>query len=105
MSSARPFAPQFGSNQVVVLAAATPQAKNITADSQVLRVINAGAGDLYVKAYSSQTTPVPVASAADYKVLVGTDRLITVGDEIDRVSLFSAAGTTAEIMTGDGGIL
>lgn len=104
MAEPRPFAPQFGANQIVVLVAATPQAKNITADSQVLRVLNVGAGDCYVKGYSSATVPAPVASTTDYRVSAGQDKLITVGDVIDRVSLFSVAGTTVEIIPGDGGI-
>lgn len=100
----RPFAPQFGSNQVVALVAATPQIKNIPGDASVLQIVNAGAGDLYVRPYSSATVPAPVASALDFPVRPGTWRLIFVGDVPDRISLFSAAGTTAELMQGDGGI-
>lgn len=103
MSLVRPFAPQFGSNQVVVLAAATPQIKSVTRTCQVLRVYNSGAGDLYVRPYWSQTNPAPVASAVDYAVPPGADRLITIG-ELDTVSLYSLAGTTAQIMTGDNGV-
>lgn len=103
MSSPRPFAPQFGSGQVVVLAAATPQSKSVDRVRQVLRVCNQGAGDLYVRAYWSQTTPAPVASTADFYVAPGQDRLVTIG-EMDTVSLLSVAGTTAQIMTGDGGV-
>jgi hypothetical protein len=99
-----PFAPQFGSTQQAVLGASGTSIKNIPGDCQVLRVLNVGAGDLYVRPYSSLQAVPPVASAVDYRVLPSTDRLIYVGDAMDRVSLFSIAGTTAEIMQGDGGI-
>lgn len=98
-----PFGPQYGSNQVVALAAATPQAKTINADSKCLRVVNSGAGDLYVRMYSSLATAA-IASAIDCPVLPSTAIVLRKDDAHDRVSLFSAAGTTAQIMTGEGSV-
>lgn len=99
----RPFSPQFGSNQILTLAAATPQPVSVTPDSTTLYVYNSGTGDLYVAAYSSKAAAY-VASNKDFRVPPGASRLIYIGDVLDRVSAFSVAGTTAEIMTGDGGI-
>lgn len=99
----RPFSPQFGSNQVSVLGAAGNAALVVTADSTTLYVYNSGAGDLYVAGYSSKSA-VYVASNKDYAVPPGATRIIYIGDVLDRVSVFSTAGTTAQVMTGDGGI-
>lgn len=103
MSLARPFSPQWGSNQVSVLAAAGTAALSVTKDSTTLLVYNSGAGDLYVAAYSSQAIAY-VASAKDYPVPPGQSKVVYIGDVMDRVSLFSTAGTTGQVMTGDGGV-
>lgn len=100
----RPFSPQFGSNQSSVLGAAGNAALSVTRDCTTLYLYNSGAGDLYVAAYSSLASPAYVASAKDYPVPPGQTRIIFIGEVNDRVSVFSTAGTTAQVMAGDGGI-
>lgn len=103
MSIPRPFSPQFGSNQISTLGAAGTAALSVTADSTTLYVANTGSGDLYVAAYSSKALAY-VASNKDYFVPAGQTRYIFIGDVLDRVSVFSTAGTTYQVMTGDGAI-
>lgn len=100
----RPFSPQFGSNQISVLGALGTAQLSVTQDSTTVRIVNSGTGDVYVAAWSSKN-PTYVASAKDYRVSAGIDRVIYVGDINDRIALFSVAGTTAEVMTGDGGVV
>lgn len=100
----RAFAPHYGTNQVVVLAAATPQIKSIEGADTTVRVINAAAGDLYFRTYSSQQGNAPVADATCMKVLAGTERYVYADYTQDRISLYSLAGTTAEVMTGTGAV-
>lgn len=99
----RPFCPQYGSNLTRAIGAAANVAISISPDSSTLHVYNSGAGDLYVRAYSSLAA-VAVASAQDFPVPPGQTRLIFIGDVLDRASLFSIAGTTAQVMSGTGGV-
>lgn len=103
MSLPRPFAPQNGSNQTSVLGVAGNAALSVTPDSSTLRIVNSGANACYVAPYSSKATAY-VATATDYPVLPGTDKVIFIGDVNDRVSVFSPLGTTVQVQTGDGGV-
>lgn len=100
----RAFAPHYGSNQVMTLAAATPQVKNIEPADTTVRVVNAGAGDLYVRTYSSQQGAAPVADNSCFKILPSSERYIYADYTQDKISLYSLAGTTAEVMTGTGAV-
>ena len=100
---ARPFGPQFGSNQVVTLVAGVAQMRTLSSDSTAIRVLNSGSGDLYIRAYSSQSGA-PVASTADYPILSGMVSTLTIGAAFDRISMLSTSGTTAQVMTGQGGV-
>lgn len=101
----RPFSPQFSSNQISTLAAAGTAALSVTRDCTTINVYNSGAGDLYVAAYSSLASPAYVASNKDYPIPPGQSRIIFIGEVNDRVSIFSTAGTTAQVMAGDGGMI
>lgn len=108
----RPFNPAFGSNQKITLAPATEQHLRIDKNAETLRVMNTGAtNELYVRTYASGTNPgtaLPapstLASATDYRVSPGTEKLIAFDYNHDGLSLISTAGTTAEFMTGTGGV-
>lgn len=101
----RPFNPHYGSNTQLVLVAATPQARNLEAQDGVVRVVNASGGALmYFRTYSSLDVVAPVASAIDYPVLPGMAVLVSKDQAHDRISLFSTAGTTCDVMTGNGGV-
>lgn len=108
----RPFCPAFGSNQKITLAAATEQHLRIDKNAETLRIVNTGAtNELYVRTYASGTNPptalpapATLASATDYRVGPGQDKLITYDHQHDGISLISTVGTTVEFMTGTGGI-
>lgn len=101
----RPFSPQFSSNQISTLTAATAAALTVTRDCTTITVYNSGTGDLYVAAYDSRALTPYVASNKDYPVPPGQTRVIFIGEVNDRVSVFSTAGTTSQVMAGDGGMI
>lgn len=108
----KPFNPAYGSNQKITLAAATEQHLRIDKNAETLRVLNTGAtNELYLRTYASGTNPgtaLPApatpASAIDYRVSPGSERLISFDHNHDGLSLISTAGTTVEFMTGTGGV-
>lgn len=112
-----PFQPSWGSNQLLTLSGGTEQHIRINKDWRSLRVFNTGATNpLYFKTYNSGTTaaavpapsaltpPQSLASTADYRVNPNASALITFALDHDAISIISAAGTTAEVMGGTGGI-
>lgn len=108
----KPFAPSFGSNVLLTLAAATEQHFAIDRTAGSLRVTNTGATNpLYFRTYYSGSTtrpiaaPTTLASTADCRVDPGKSLLINFDNSHDGISLISAAGTTAEFMTGAGGVV
>jgi len=98
-----PFLPHYGSSQQATLVAATPQILNLTRDDVSLRIWNSGTNTLYFAVYDSLGTA-RVASATDCFVPPNTILTVTKGFGMDRISLFSTAGTTCELMTGGVGI-
>lgn len=109
----RPFNPAYGSNQKITLVAVTEQHLRINKDAETLRIVNTGAtNELYFRTYASGTNPgtalpapATLASAVDYRLGPGQDKLIAFDYNHDGLSLFSTAGTTVEFMTGTGGVV
>lgn len=101
MSALRPIGPHYGSNQSITLVAATAQALTIDKDDEQVRVFNSGSSILHLCTYDSTGT-VRVASAVDFPVPGEAISTITKPLTHDRISLISASGTTAEVMTGSG---
>jgi len=101
MTIKQPFFPSYGSNQVVSPAAAAA-AITIDKDAKQVRIINTGANIAYVQTYSSTESPAPVATTADFPIPAGGASTITKSMYHDRLSHISAAGTTLQIMTGEG---
>ena len=103
----QPFAPAFGSNQVVTAAAATA-AVTIDKNASRLRVANTGANKGYFRTFNSAAAAalasVGQATTADMVVPAGSGSTITKDQDHDRLAYISAAGTTLEIMTGNGGV-
>ncbi len=95
------FNPAFGSNQVIAAAAASAAVSVNQNDDQV-RIINTGANIAYVRAYWSATVPAPAATVADLPIPPGMASTLTKGQVNDRIAYISAAGTTLNIMTGNG---
>ncbi|WP_443700167.1 hypothetical protein [Pseudomonas sp.] len=102
MTAYASFAPHQGSNQLVTLVAATPQILTITAQDKSIRIANAGANPVHFRTYDSTITPAPVASSADCPVLAGMASTFTKAMSHDRVAIFSTAGTTVNVCTGEG---
>jgi hypothetical protein len=97
----QPFAPKYGSNQVVSAGAAA-LIISIDADNKQIQVVNTGSNKGYVQTYSSLTTPAPEATVADCPVAAAGRVVLTKPMDHDRLSYISASGTTLEIMTGEG---
>jgi hypothetical protein len=100
MTIKQPFMPHYGANQVLT-AGATAAPFSVPIGGKQLRVVNTGTNKAYFRTYSSMTSPAPVASAADYPVPAGLGCVVSrIGH--DMISVFSASGTTLEVMPGEG---
>jgi hypothetical protein len=96
----QPFSPHFGTNQVVAPAAASAAA-SISRDDKQVRVVNTGANIGYFRTYDS-TAGAQSATTADCPVPAGLSTTITKGTNHDAIAYISAAGTTFQVMTGEG---
>lgn len=103
MTAIAPFCPQYGSNQVVTPAAASANAP-ITKNCKQVRVVNTGANIGYFRTYFSgdNAANFNVATTADCPVPAGMATTVTKSEMHDRIAFISAAGTTFQIMTGEG---
>jgi len=100
MTIKQPFAPHYGSNQVLAAAAAA-SAVAISHQAKQMRVVNTGANKAYFRTYDSGSAPIPAASTADYCVPPGLAATVSkIGH--NAISVISAGGTTLEVMTGEG---
>lgn len=97
----QPFFPKYNSNQIVTPGAASA-AITIDGDNRQVRIVNTGANIAYVQTCSSRDNATHVASTADFPIPGGMAATITKDTSHDRLAHISAAGTTLNIMTGDG---
>lgn len=103
MSAIQPFSPHQGSNQAFTLAAAGSQVVIVDSNDKSLRIANAGSNTVHFRTYSSTAGgAAPVATAADCPVLPNMASTFTKPMGHDRVSLFSTAGSTVHLCTGEG---
>lgn len=97
----QPFFPAYGTNQVVSPGAASA-AVAINKDNRQVRIVNTGANIAYVQTFSSLDQAGTVASTIDFPVPAGAMCTISKDIDHDQIAHISAAGTTLNIMTGDG---
>lgn len=101
MTIRQPFMPKYGSNQVIVAAAATAARVLIAGGNKQIRFLNPGADIVYVRTYSS-ATGVQSATTADFPVGVNQAVTLTKDEQHDTLTYFSTAGTTFHAMPGEG---
>lgn len=94
----QPFFPSYGSNQVETVGAAA--SVNLTRNNKQVRIVNTGANKGYFRIYDS-ADGTQAATAADCPLGPGGGITVSKGDQ-DKISTYSASGTTFEIMTGEG---
>jgi len=97
----QPFFPKYNSNQVVSAGAASAVI-TIEKDNRQVRILNTGANIAYVQTYSSLDNAAHAATVADFPVAPNQSCIISKDTSHDRLAHISAAGTTLQIMTGDG---
>jgi hypothetical protein len=95
----RPFTPQRGTNQVVSPAAASASV-TIDARAKSVRLVNSGANICYVRIGTDTQT----ATTADLPVRTAESIVVSKGDGENTIAYISAAGTTLNIQTGEGGV-
>lgn len=100
MTIKQPFCPQYGSNKVLAVGAASASA-GITPDCKQVRVVNTGANKGYFRAYNSNDG-VQNATVADCPVATGMATTVTKDSTHNAIAFISAGGTTFEVMTGEG---
>lgn len=99
MTALAPFKPHFGSNQIVTPAAASASV-TIGFGDKSIRVCNTGANIGYFRTGSGVTT----ATTGDVAMPSGAILIIEKPDDHDTLAYISAAGTTFQVMSGEGGI-
>lgn len=99
MTMRAPFNPQAGANLLVSPGAASASS-TINPVSKSVRLVNSGANICYVRVGRSPQT----ATTADTPVLPNSDLIISKGEGQDTIAYISAAGTSLNIQTGEGGV-
>lgn len=100
MTAKRPIMPHYGTNQVLTAAAASASAAIDKNDEQV-RITNTGANKAYVRTYNS-AGGTQSATTADFCVNAGQTATITKGVDHNAIAYISAAGSSLEVITGEG---
>lgn len=98
----QPFFPAYGTNQALTLAAATPGNATLNKESRQVRIVNTGANIAYVQTFSSVDQPGTLATAVDFPVPAGAMCTISKDTDHDTLAYLSTAGTTLNVMSGDG---
>ena len=102
MTIRSPFKPHFGSNKNVSPAAASATT-TVGLGDKTLRVRNTGATNVMYFRTGTAAVATVVATSADMPVYPSESVYVEVNQEHDTVATISAAGTTASIMSGEGG--
>lgn len=99
MSQINQFSQRAGSNQVVTPGAASASV-TVNAQDKAVRLVNSGANICYVRIGKGSQT----ATTADLPVRAGSEIVVRKRDGDMTVAHISAAGTTLNIATGEGGV-
>jgi hypothetical protein len=102
MTIRSPFRPHYGTNQNPSPAAASATI-TIGKGDKTLRVCNTGATNVMYFRTGQASNGAVTATAADLPVYPGEAVYIEKPQDDDTVATISAAGTTASIMSGEGG--
>lgn len=98
MTIKSPFMPTRGANQVVT-PAATSANTSISNNSKSVRLVNSGTNICYVRIGQGAQT----ATTADTPVLPNSALILQKQMDDNNIGYISAAGTTLNIQTGEGG--
>lgn len=101
MTVRAPFKPRYGSNQVVTPAAVSASI-TIGKNDKSIRVVNTGANIGYFRTGQVSDGSV-TATTADVPVASGQSIIIEKPQDHDTLAHISAAGTTFQVMSGEGG--
>ena len=96
-----PFAPSYGSSLALSPGVASA-ASNIRAGTRQIRIVNTGSAIAYIRTFDSQNTPAPAATSADFAIPAGMASVISKDPMHDRIAHISPAGTTLQVMVGEG---
>lgn len=95
----QPFFPHYGSNQILAAGAASASS-SISHQAKQLRVVNTGANIGYFRTYDNSGGP-QTATTADYPVPAGSGTIVSKQGH-NAIAVISAAGTTLQVMSGEG---
>lgn len=102
MTARQPFNPRYGSNQVLTPAAGSAAAVvDSQRSSMNIRLVNNGSNICYVRTYDSRNGA-QSATVADFPVPPNMASTLTKSLDHDTVAHISAAGTTLQVMLGEG---
>ncbi|QRF55311.1 hypothetical protein [Variovorax paradoxus] len=101
MTARQPFSPAYGTGQAVAPGAASA-AVPINASNNQVRIVNTGAAIAFVRTFSQAAQAGAVATAADMPIPPNMAVTITKDISHDRLAFISAAGTTLQVITGEG---
>lgn len=101
MSATQPFNPKWGSNQLLT-ANSGSQMATVNGQTKQIHIENTGTTNpVYVRTGQIVNGTV-TATTADFRVSPGTVEVITKPQDDNRLAYISAAGTTFEIIEGEG---
>lgn len=95
----QPFFPHYGSNQILAAGAVSTSA-SISHQAKQLRVVNTGANIGHFRTYDS-SGGTQAATTADYPLPAGSGTIVSKQGH-NAISVISAAGTTLQVMSGEG---
>lgn len=102
MTIRSPFQPKYGSNQVLTPAAGSASVL-IGAGNKTIRIRNTGAANPMFFRTGKAVDGTVTATTADVPVSPGETVYIEKPQDHDTLAYISAAGTTCNVMTGEGG--
>lgn len=102
MTIRAPFKPHYGSNQVVSPGAASAEI-TIGKGDKTIRIRNTGSTNPMFFRTGNSANGTVTATTADVPVSPGETVYIEKPQDDDKLAHISAAGTTANIMSGEGG--
>jgi len=101
MSALQPINPRWGSNQLLTATNTSAQA-TVNGNTKQIHVENTGATNpVYVRTGNS-ANGIVVATTADLRISPGTVEVFTKPQDDNRIAYISAAGTTLEVIEGEG---
>lgn len=99
MTIREPFAPHYGTGQALT-ATSSSASTTIGKGDKTVKILNTGTG----LAFFRIGVGTQVATSADCPIVAGTLTYVSKAQDDDTIGYISSAGSTLQIITGEGGV-